>query len=205
MSLPTLATPKALSVRVGRPETDQLLLSKLRSASSRFRAAVHHDVSRVVDDVLYLDGPGSRVLLVPGPIESVGSFVLLSDDGDPANDRTLVRNRDYRISRRDGILTSCFGFWPAKLEFAKLTYTHGYDAAPDHVDENDASRLAGVPDEIQDAVLDMAEVLVNTELGVQGRTVLGDSVQYGSTAAVGTTQSWADAVNNYSWGQGDRA
>lgn len=200
MSSPYLATPAALAARTGLPETDLKLKEKLRAASDRFRAAVHHQVSLVVDDVVYLDGPGSSVLLVPGPIVSITSFVL--DDGT-VDGVPLARNVDYRASRDTGVIKRVYGIWPDQLEFAVLTYTHGYEN--ENTDPDDATRLVGIPDEIQTAVLDMAETMLNIELGVQQRTVLGDSVQFGAASSVGTTQSWTDAVSGYEFGRGDRA
>lgn len=198
MPAPLLASAAELSRRVGRPANDMRLLGALQDASRRFRGAVHHEVSRVVDDELELDGAGSRFILLPArPVVSIASLVLADDDATE-----LVAGTDYSIRKREGILRRLSGrVWPNADAFATLTYTHGYDAA---IDPTDGS-VPGLPEDIQAAVLDMAQILLNVEPGVQSKTVLGDTVAFGASSATGVTQVWSDAVANHILHRGDRA
>lgn len=198
MALPVLARIADLAQRTGRPLGDQRMVAALVTASSRFRGAVHHDVSLVTDEVIELDGSGSRVILLPAvPVVSVARLEL-SDSG-----AVLVERRDFSVGKKTGILRRLpqGRSWPDVLGYAQLTYTHGYDATPD----TQTGELSGLPADIQSAVLDMAEILLTVEAGVQSKTVLGDTVAYGSAGTTGVTQAWSDAVLNYEIANGDRA
>lgn len=174
-----LATQKQLADKLGLPEQDLRLTEALFEASNRFRSAVHHHVSLVVDEELYLDGTGSTILLLEAtPIVSISSVAL---DGRP-----LVAGTDYRFSRRTGILRRLpeGAVWPAGEERVVVVYTHGHDPAR-------------IPLDIQTAVLDMAETIYNTRKGVSQQTVLGDTTAFGAQATIGVTQQWANAVDNH--------
>lgn len=203
MARPLLASAVELAARTGRSATDQNLVGALQDASRRFRGAVHHEVHRVAGDVLELDGTGGRIIMLPAvPIVSITSLVL--DD-----DTELVAGTDYSVRKSLGLLRSLNGCWPVRDGFATITYTHGYDATPvaeaDADEDNPAGSIPGLPDDIQAAVLDMAQILLNVDAGVQSKTVLGDSVQFGAAASVGTTQVWSDAVDNHIIARSDRA
>jgi len=195
MALPVLAVAAELAARTGRPVGDQRLVAALVDASRRFRSAVSHDVSLVTDE-LELDGSGSRTILLPAaPIVSVTSLVLVTGE-------VLVDRVHFQIGKRAGLLRRLGGrVWPDALGFAQLTYTHGYDAVT--ADEDGALSL--LPGDIQGAVLDMAQILMNVTPGVQSKTVLGDTTAFGAAASVGVTQVWTDAVSNYQLHRGDEA
>ena len=192
-SLPPLASAVELAGLTGLNVGNLKLDAALRDASRRFRGAVHHDVSRVEGETIELDGSGSSVLLLPAlPVVSIQSLELL---GVP-----LTLGTHYTLSKRRGILERKGGSWGSELGAVELTYTHGYDATPvaaDGATEADpAGSLPGVPGDIQAAVLELAQILLNVDVGVQSKTVLGDTVSFGA-AAVGATQQWSDVVSNY--------
>lgn len=191
MALPPLATADQLAIRAGRPASDPIVKARLTDASRRFREAVGWDVSRT-EGVHELNGDGGRILLLP--VKHIESVVDVVVDGF-----ALVGagpGRAYRVDRRNGILERCDGgVWPAGLARIEVTYIYGFDA--DTRDAETPPGLRYVPDGIQGAVLGMAEILLNVTAGLVSRTVLGDTIQYGAASTVGTTQDWAEAVNDY--------
>lgn len=196
MALPPLALASELATRTGRPAGDQRLVAAITDASRRFRAAVSHDVSLVTGEVLELDGPGSRTILLPAaPVVSVTELRLL-DSG-----LVLVERVDFSVGKKAGLLRRLGGrYWPDELGFASITYTHGYSTTLSLEGTMDL-----LPEDIQGAVLDMAQILLNVTPGVQSKTVLGDTVAFGAAASVGVTQSWTEAVENHQLHKGDRA
>jgi hypothetical protein len=199
--LPALANAAELSKLTGRPANDSQLLAGLAEASRRFRLAVRHPVTLVTAEVLEVDGKGSTQfrLARPFPIVSVASITI---DGD------LVPAENYRVNKRNGIVTSKVGVWPRPPAAIEVTYTHGYAAV---IPSGTVPAgwpadgpLAGLPEDIQSVVLEMAQIVLNTEPGLTGKTVLGDSVTFGSSA-VGATQAWSDAVAFYAERTGDES
>lgn len=188
MILPRLATPAQLAARTGKPEGDLLVKARLKDASDRFREAVGWNVSRTVDDVVELNGDGGRILLLP--VKYVQAVSSVAVDGV-----TLANPGSYRIDKRNGILERVGAVWPCGLGRIEVTYTHGFDATT--LDSETPAGLLHVPGGIQGAVLGMAEIMLNVTPGVASQTVLGDTVQFGTAASVGTTQQWSDAVNHY--------
>lgn len=197
--LPALANAAELSKLIGRPANDSQLLSGLAEASRRFRLAVRHPVSLVTAEVLEVDGKGSTQfrLARPFPIVSVASITI---------DDELVPATNYRVNKRNGIVTSKVGVWPRPPAAIEVTYTHGYAVTvPDGTGGWPADGpLIGLPEDIQSVVLEMAQIVVNTEPGLTGKTVLGDSVTFGASA-VGATQAWSDAVAFYAERTGDES
>jgi hypothetical protein len=178
-----LASIDDLSARTGRPTADLVLQERLRAASRRFRSAVGHPVHFVEDDVAHLDGRGTRSLPLPAvPVHSVSA---VSIDGTP------LAAGSWSVARASGILRRRNGVWPLEAEVT-VTYSHGYT--------RDA-----IPLDIQEAVLQQAETMINTVAGVQSRTVLGDSIAFGTAATVGVTEDWSRAVRNHAIGLGDRS
>ena len=197
--LPALANPAELSKLVGRPANDSGLLAALAEASRRFRLAVRHPVTLVTGEVLEVDGKGSTQfrLARPFPIVSIASITI---DGD------LVQPDRYRVNKRNGIVTSRSGCWPRPPAALEVTYTHGYATSiPDGTGGWPADGpLIGLPETIQSVVLEMAQIVMNTQPGLTGKTVLGDSVTFGSSA-VGATQAWSDAVAAFAERTGDES
>lgn len=187
MALPPLATVDQLAIRAGRPASDPLLAARLTDASRRFREAVGWDVSRT-EGAHELNGDGGRILLLP--VKHVDTVTSVRVD-----DVVLVARRDYRVDRRNGMLERVGGVWPSGLGRIEVGYIYGFDA-----ETRDTATPAGllhVPEGIQGAVLGMAEILLNVTAGLVSRTVLGDTIQFGAASTVGTTQDWAEAVNDY--------
>lgn len=177
--LPALASAEDLATLTGAVPTDPKLLLALRRASDRFRGDVRHPVSLVTDDVVLLDGNGTRSLFLPAaPIVGTPTVTI---DGD------LVT--DFRPSVKNGILRRdvC---WPDTLGSIQVIYTHGY---------ND------VPGDISDAVLEQAEVQYSVLAGVAQMSLGSQSFAFGTQATVGVTQRWSDAVQKYVLNRGDRS
>lgn len=218
--LPLLAIPQELADLTGKSVSDTKLLANLKEASRRFRSAVHHRVSYSdTPTVSELEGNGADVLLLPHfPISVISAIALngtaLAADGS-----------DWRPIRPSGMVRRLSGrVWPQK-QLLEVTYTHGYscvvtaasgsgdDAVPALIADIPAVAASGtpgdddyvpaipiipaLPEDIQGAVLGLAQVLMNMEPGIQSRTVLGDTVSFGRWATVGETQEWSDAVANY--------
>jgi hypothetical protein len=174
-----LANAQQLADKLGLPKATLKVTEALFEASNRFRSAVHHHVSLVPDDTVYLDGTGSTMLrLEATPVVSISSVTL--------DDVPLVAGVDYRVSRRLGILRRLpeGAVWPRGEERVTVVYTHGHESTH-------------IPLDIQTVVLDMAETIYNVRKGVTNQTVLGDTVGFGAQATIGVTQQWADAVDNH--------
>lgn len=154
--------------------------AKLTQASRRFRGEVRHPVSLVIDDVVTLDGDGSRVLLLPAaPVVDVTSVKI---DGEDVTDHVQWSQAGVlRHPRR----------WPARLRAVKVTYTHGHDP---------------VPDEIQEAVLAMAIYLSTVTPGVSSMQVGGQTVSTSAANMEATvTVPWDTVVDAYRLNRGDVA
>lgn len=196
-ALPLLAHPAELAALTGRSESDLNLVAQLRAASRRFRSAVHHDVTLTVDDVVEARGDGGASLILPAfPI-------VLDPDSDPARTLTVTVDGDvvdpsrYRVAKALGMLELVSGAWPRGVGRIQVTYSHGYIPTLVAAADGEPARLDGVPEDIQAAVLAQAQILMNVTPGLQQRTVLGDMVSFGTAAAVGATQEWSEAVENY--------
>lgn len=199
--LPALANPAELAKLSGRAANDSGLLSALTEASRRFRAAVRHPVTLVTAEVLEIDGKGSATfrLARPFPIVEVTSITI---------DDVLVPPENYRVNKRNGIVTSRVGVWPRPPAAVEAIYTHGYAVSTPTgsvpVGWPIDGPLVGLPEDIQSVVLEMAQIVMNTQPGLTGKTVLGDSVTFGASA-VGATQAWSDAVAIYAERTGDES
>jgi hypothetical protein len=175
-----LADPAELAVQLGRSEDDPKLLAALRAASRRFRGQVGHRVTLVTDDVVVLDGNGRQSILLPvWPTRSVAEVLL--------DDQALIEGSDYSwsdagILRRLGCLV-----WPDRLRCLQVTYTHGWENSWED----------GIPEDIQEAILERAEAAFTIPVGVQSKAVGGQSVTFGAQAASGATEAWISTVNRH--------
>lgn len=181
---PVLASSLELARKTGRTPSDEDVIDALRQASNRFVGAVGHPVALVEGDTIELDGNGGQAINLPAvPVESVTSVLI---------DGTALEPAAYRATKRTGILRRRDGgVWPRGAAI-EVTYAHGYP-------------LDRIPADIQSAVLEKAEIILNIIVGIQQRSVLGDSVAFGTVAAVGSTEAWSQAVANYSINDGDEA
>ena len=169
-----LARPEDLAERLGVAATDPRLLSSLRSASARFRAAVRHPVSLVEGETVTLDGDGSRSLVLPtAPVVGVSRVAV---DGDEVT--------DYRWSSA-GLLRRTHGQWPDDLQAVEVTYSHGYDP---------------IPEEITDVVLNAAETAFTGSQDIASMTVGGQQV----TFRQGVSVTWSTVVDLYRLNRGDQ-
>ncbi|WP_030569589.1 hypothetical protein [Streptomyces aureocirculatus] len=172
-----LADPAELAVLLGRNEDDPKLLAALRAATRRFRGQVGHHVHLVTAETVVLDGNGRSSLLLPvWPTTAVQEVVL---DGQELTDGSDYSWSEAGILRRLGCL-----LWPDRLRCVQATYSHGWP--------HDA-----IPGDIQEVVLERAQAAFTIPVGVQSKTVGGQSVTFGAQAASGATEAWMLAVARY--------
>jgi hypothetical protein len=165
-----LASVDDLATATGRAATDPVLLLQLRRASARFVGAVGRPIVQASDSWT-LDGDGSDTLLLPDwPV----SDVTVTVDG--------VEVDDFEISASTGVLRRS-SLWPDRLGAITVSCTHGFDQ---------------IPDDIADAVLEQAEIALNTVAGLQQTSQGARSATFGTAATTGVTQKWSDAVAHHS-------
>lgn len=170
-----LADPGELSILARLPADDPRLLLQLLNASRRFRGAVGHRVTLVANDAVVLDGNGRESVLLPvWPTTAVASVHL---DGE-----LLTEGTDYQWSEAGALRRLGCRVWPDRLRCLDVVYSHGSDP---------------VPDDVAEAVLDKAVLLLAVPAGVQSKTVGGQSVTYGAQSAVGVTDQWQKAVDRH--------
>jgi hypothetical protein len=175
-----LADPAELAVKLGRSEDDPKLVAALRAASRRFRGQVGHRVTLVTNDVVVLDGNGRQSILLPvWPTRAVAEVLL--------DDQVLTEGSDYSWSEA-GILRrlGCL-LWPDRLRCLQITYTHGWENSWED----------GIPEDIQEAVLERAEAGFTIPVGVQSKAVGGQSLTFGAQAASGATEAWISTVDRH--------
>lgn len=164
------------------PATDPRVELALRRASNRFRDAVGYPVHQVVGDHIWLDGDGTTTLLLPSiPVTAFSLSVAGA---------VLVQGTDYQLSRKNGVVRKVGGVWKDGLENIEVTYTHGWET---------------IPGGIEDAVLEQASVQATQLVHIQRNDSGPVGQTFGAQATVGVTQKWADAVNKYAIGSGDRS
>lgn len=177
-----LADPALLAQKLDVDVSDPNLLTVLRRVSNRFRDAVGHPVHRVDDDEVFLSGDGGPALQLPA------TPVL----GDPQITHNGAEVTGVQVGRRSGLLRRVGG-WPVGLENIRVVYSHGYDPED-------------IPGGIEDAVLEMAEIVYTLKYGVGTIASAGDTITFlAAMSAGGTTPAWDDAVSKYSRGSGDQA
>jgi hypothetical protein len=166
-----LADAGVLAVATGKPADDPRLLLELRRASARFIGEVGRPIIQVVGETVVLDGSGTETLLLPDwPV----SDLTVNVEGVPVT--------DFEVSAPSGVLRR-YARWPDKLGAIAVLYTHGYDP---------------IPADIADAVLEQAQIALNTIVGVQQTSQGSRSVTFGAASTTGVTQRWSDTVARYS-------
>ena len=179
MADPQLAALTDLALLTGLPQSDPRLELALRRASNRFRGQVNHPVHAVEGDEITLNGNGTDTLLLPAaPVNGTPTVLV---DGVPVADFTIDRNSG--VLRRNGC-------WPDGLGNIRVTYNHGW---------------ATIPGDIEDAILEQAQIVATTLPHLQQESAGTNSVTYGAQATIGVTQKWTDAVEKYCLGEGDRS
>jgi hypothetical protein len=174
-----LADQAELAEWLDKPADDPKLLAALRAATRRFRGAVGHPMDLVSDDAVTLDGNGRESLLLPvWPVTAVTSVEL---DGE-----LLIDGTDYSWSEAGMLRRLGYACWPDRLRCIDVVYSHGFGLD-----------LEGIPQDVQEAVIDQARTMFTVVPGVQSRAVGGQSVTFGATAAVGVSDQWSKAVARY--------
>lgn len=128
--VPLLASTEAFaeSRNVDHDPADTHALRALEDASAMFRSLAQQTISRVVDDVVELEGNDtSRLWLPERPVVSVKDVSIIYDD----TTTPLVFVDSDVISTRRGLLTTFTGYeWGGYDASVRLTYTHGYLTIP---------------------------------------------------------------------------
>lgn len=177
MPIPTgmLADPASLALRVGASQDDPAVTLALQRASDRFRADCGHSITKVEDDVVILDGHGSEALQLPAvPVMAVSSVTVSG-----------VAETNFSFSPRAGVIRRKWGVWPDDLGNISVVYTHGYDT---------------IPGDVQDAVLENAEVQYIAIANVTMANIGGEVVNFGVKGSVGVTERWTACVMRYKVG-----
>lgn len=102
-------------------EEDAAALAALDTATATIQALTNQTLEEVEDDVILLDGPGRKVLLLPEwPVTAISS---IEEDG------VELAPADYAWSA-DGYVRRIGKLWPSQLRSIQVTYTHGYAVLP---------------------------------------------------------------------------
>lgn len=173
-----LADPGELATRTGRAADNPELLQRLKSASRKMRGDLRCPVRLIENDPIVLDGSGISTLLLPvAPVTAVTLVEVLG-----------AAVTDYEWSA-DGILERAEG-WPDRLRAVRVVCSHGYP-------------WEQLPRDIQDAVLDRAEIGLNVTAGLRSITVGGESLGFFDGA--GVSQDWLDVVARHRLNRGDQS
>lgn len=181
-----LADPADLALRTGMPETDPRLLLELRRVSDRFREETGRVITPPVTEIVYLSGRGHTALRLPGAPVTGPITVLINGE----------EVTDYEVGRASALLRRTGGkVWPDGLENIEVMYTHGWERED-------------VPRGISDAVLELAEIGLNTTAGIEEVATGNERVRTSRIlSSGGSTPAWGNAVAKYGLhrGVGERA
>jgi hypothetical protein len=121
-----LATAEELRSFLTLDEIDETRANLLiESISSEVLKFTDQRFDAQVTETIYLDGSGTKVILMPGlPVYAVGSVT----EGGTA----LTVHDDFEWSA-DGILRRVSGCWAQKFRNVAVNYTHGFVAVPAEV------------------------------------------------------------------------
>lgn len=178
-----LADPAQLAERTGADPSDPALLLALERATNRFIGAIGYRPQHTPETVFYLSGDGGRTLALPvAPIGTPRVFI----------DGAELPPGAYSVARRAGILCRRAG-WPDGLENIEVRVSYGYEE---------------IPGDIQDAVLEAAEIGSTILPGVDSITTGDETIRFHGARsggrAAGVTALWADTVEKYRLGwEGD--
>jgi hypothetical protein len=146
----------------------------LDGISALVRAYTGRTFSATVDEVVRLDGSGSRSLLLPGlPVLEVASIVEAPGSSSEA---TLVDGVGFEWSA-DGIVRRIDGgIFAGRLRHYAVTYSHGLEAPEDPETE------AEVPADVKLVVLRIAARAVINPEGLTQENVPGGGATFGFDA-----------------------
>jgi len=172
-----LADINDLATITGLPASAPALILGLKRATGRFRGEVGHPVSHVADEQIKLNGSGTRTLLLPAaPVTGTPTIAVNGED-----------ITDFQLDAESGIVRRTGKVWPDGLGNVEVTYSHGYRETPE---------------DVQDAVLEQAQIIVEALVYVQQESAGNNMIGFGQQATVGVTQRWADAVARYQLARG---
>lgn len=163
-----------------RSVEDPRLREAARAASADFRAAIRHPLSAVIGEEVEFDGTGTRVLRL-GVLRPRLDRVEIDGRDIPVEDVQVSKIGLAR--RRDGAV------WPYGYGNIVVTMNHG---------------LTEVPEDVRSALLEAVVLRLTVPTGLK-QFSLGNQSFTAETLSGGTTQKWADAVENYALANGDRA
>lgn len=149
----------------------------LKLASGEVRAYTGNLFDYVEDDVVTLNGTGSRVLLLPEApvdtvtevVEAVGRTTEKTLAGPLASSPVWEWDEDGVLERIDG------GIFTRRRRFYQVTYSHGFDVVPDEV--------LGIVLEAASRGMANPEGLRQETLGRYSYTVAGEDAGVGLYAA----------------------
>lgn len=132
---PSLATVAQLAEfsQQAIAEDDASAVFLLSVASGMIRTYVGQSISKVIDDVEYLDPVnGSFASLSQTPVTAVSKVEVTHDGGQTWTEAPLG---SYAVSRRKGTITAKGGAvrWPWDEESWRVTYTHGFEEVPPEI------------------------------------------------------------------------
>ncbi|NII42294.1 hypothetical protein E9228_002952 [Curtobacterium flaccumfaciens] len=141
------------------PKDRPFLATALAVATQMIRDHCGWVVGPVATDTLFLDGPGSRLLVLP--TLRIVEVTAIRQSGQPLD------STSYRVSRSTGMIRSAT---PLSAEFGaiEVDLRHGYDP---------------VPEPIVDLTLQMAARALGSPLGVVREQTLVANVTWSTTAA----------------------
>lgn len=178
-----LAAVSDLALITRLPADSARLELALQRASSRFRGAVHHEVTTTTGTLVLVGNGASKLLL---PAINVTAITAVRVDG------TALATTDYRLLRRTAVLVrSEYGVWTKDYE-VEVDCTYGFPAT-------------AIPGDIKDAVLEHAATLALTLAHLQQESAGATAAGYNQNATTGVTQKWVEAVARYAVGEGDES
>lgn len=142
MSLPTLAVPDDIALRLGRDLTDAESIrvpALLADASAQIRRYCRRDFLLHTDESAILYGHDSIILLPQYPVQSVSSVVAIGGGmglpNVPIPWYTFDGVRKIRIDPGHGIINLPEIWWTSDLYPGtfEIVYSYGYETVPDDV------------------------------------------------------------------------
>lgn len=171
-----LATPEAFAAFRGvtYDPTDVQAVLALDSAEALIRTYCDQSFDLIEDDIVLLDGTGSRSLLLPQlPIIAVTSVSTFDED----DTETELDPSEYVVTETNGILwrKSHRDVWCRGIANVSVTYDHGY---------------AELPADLMGAIMDIAARGLASSVGgeVQAEAIGTYSVTYADSASGGGLQ-----------------
>lgn len=186
---PPLADLDTFARRLGLNGKEELTnddLDALAAASARFRSEAANTIT-VADYDIEIDTDGGDLITLP--FRHIQTIEVHAVDG-ATGDRSPLPAGSYEVSRRDGLLRRR-GLWPDRLGAIAVVARAG---------------LERIPADIAEQVMNLAEYVLTTDLGVAAMTVGGQNLSWTATAfEAGVTEPWVRAVARYVINQGDQA